>query len=324
VDLGMSRLLGERLSGVGLLGAALLFLAGLSVPAAAPASQVSKMLGLGLGAPAEFRAPASNGYSILVEGAGGRVTLSTNGPAGTAIYVVPGRTSTSHIEADFGKRGRVDVEFIPSRRKKVERPPRGCEGKPHVTRWGVFTGTIRFVGERSYTRFQADEVPGRTHIEPNWRCKRPGSGGSGEKGSADLPVIPGESSEDALVLELSNEGLGLEAGAYAFRAPGEKSLTVFLAAIEERQKRMRVSRYAFEPAEDWTFSFNDALTTATVAPPAPFSGTGSFQRSANGPANWSGSLAVTLPGTAAIPLVGPGYRARLYRLSEDGIATPGP
>jgi hypothetical protein len=70
-----------------------------------------------------------------------------------------------------------------------------------------------------------------------------------------------------------------------------------------------------------TFSFDESLTTAIVAPPAPFSGTATFQRNAGRPASWAGSLTVALPGSAEIPLVGTDFHTRLYRLSEDGIAT---
>jgi hypothetical protein len=287
-----------------------------AAPVSAAAPSVEEILAIGSGSTAEFSVKAANGYSIQVEGSGDEVTLSANGSEGSAIYKVPGRVSTSGIAANFGKLGVIDVEFKPSRRMKVETPPNRCEGKPHVTRWGVFVGTVRFAGERGYTRVRVSRAPGRTHVSPRWKCKRP-RGGSGK-----APSIPGEGSEDAFVLEISNRRTGLEAGAFAFHPPGEEGLTLFVAGIEERRKRMRVSRFAFEPGKDEDFSIDESLATATISPPKPFSGSATYQRNSDGSVSWTGSLSVMLPGMARVSLVGPDYRLRLYRLSEHGLANP--
>lgn len=316
----MPRLMRERRLGLGVIGVVML-LASLPAPVSAATPDVSDFFGLGSEAPAEFSAKASKGYSIGVEGSGGQVTLSASGPAGIAIYVVPGRISTGGILASFGKRGRVDVKFKPSRRKKVEMPPNRCKGKPHVIRWGVFAGTIRFAGERGYTRLSLHRAHGRTHVTPDWKCKRrPGDGSDKTEGTQ--PNIPGESSEDALILEIANRRTGVEAGAFTLRPPDEKGLTAFIAAVEERRKQMQIARFAFGTGNEQTFSFDESLSTATISPPPPFAGTAIFQRDPGGRGTLTGSLSVVLPGTARIPLVGAGYSSRLYRLSEDGIAIP--
>jgi hypothetical protein len=314
----MSRLLRRRLLGSATIGAVALSLCS-SVPAPAAPSDVSEIF-FGGRSPAEFRAKGGKGYSIEVEGSDGRVTLSASGPAGTAVYIVPGRISPAGIVANFGKRGRIDVEFEPSRRMRVETPPNRCEGEPRVTRWGSFVGTIRFAGERGYTRLRLRRVRGRTHVTPNWKCRGRG-GGSDESGPGT--DIPGESSEDALVLEIANRRSGVEAGGFTFRPPGEDGLTLFIAGVEERRKRMQIARFAFVRGKEASFTFDDSLTTATIAPPPPFSGAATFRRNSGGPPSLTGSLSVLLPGTARIPLVGTGYRSRLYRLSEDGLAIPG-
>lgn len=313
----------ERSLGLGSIGfLVVLLLACLPSPAPAATPDVSGLFGFGGTSPTEFSARASNGYTIDVEGSGRQVTLSASGPAGTAVYIVTGRVSSRGIVADFGKQGRVDVEFRPSRRVRVEMPPRRCKGEPRVTRWGVFAGTIRFAGERGYTRLRLRRARGRTHRTPSWKCKRP-RGDSDQPGSGEEPEIPGEESEDSLVLEIANRATGVEAGAFTFRPPGEDGLTVFVAGVEERRGRMQIARFAFVPAKEASFSFDESLSMATIAPPAPFSGTATFQRAPGGPGSLTGSLSVLLPGTARIPLVGAAYRTRLYRLSEDGIAVPG-
>jgi len=285
---------------------------------AAPPEATGAFSFFGGEAPAEFRTRAGSGYSIKVEGSGRQVTLTAARPGGAAIYIAPGRVARGRIAASFGRRGRVGVRFRPSRRRKVEAPPRGCKGKPHVTRWGVFVGTIRFAGERGYTRLRLDRARGRTHSTPGWKCKR----GSGRGDSDSQPSIPGESSEDALVLEIANHDTGVEAGAFTFRPSDRKGLTAFLAGLEERRGRVQIVRFAFKTAAERTFSFDQSLSTATIAPPPPFAGTATFQRNADGQPTLTGSLSVGFPGTARVPLLGPGYRARLYRLSEDSVALP--
>jgi hypothetical protein len=126
-----------------------------------------------------------------------------------------------------------------------------------------------------------------------------------------------------VVLELVNRRTGLEAAAFTFRPPGEKGLTFFVAGINERSKRMQIARYALTIAREQAFSFDNALDSATIAPPRPFSGSATYQGSTGAPPTWIGDLAVSLPGTERLSLVGPDYRPRLYRLSEDGIAKPG-
>jgi hypothetical protein len=289
-------------------------------PAQAASTEASEIFGFGAQSPAQFSARASNGYSIQVEGSGRRVTLSAAGPAGTATYRVPGRVSTGGIAANFGKRGRVDVRFKPSRRKKVETPPNRCRGKARVTRWGVFVGTIRFAGERGYTRLRRSRAPGRTRTISRWRCKpRKNSG-------ADKP--PGvfeqdDGGSDLIVLEVSNRQNGLEVGAISAPVQGGEAVSLVAAGLDERRKRMRISRFALEFVEEEAFVVDDALTTATLAPPPPFAGVGTFQRGADASRIWSGSLSVMLPGTPRISLVGPSYRTRLFRLGNDGIAKPG-
>jgi len=298
----------------------IVFLACSTASGSAATRDVSEILGLDFESPAEFSAKAGHGYSIQVGGSGRQVTLLAGGRSGIALYVVPGRISSGGIVANFGKRGRVDVEFRPSRRKKVEAPPDRCKGAPRGTRWGVFVGTIRFAGERGYTRLGLHRARGRTHVTPNWRCKRPRGGESGDTGSGKQPSVPGESSEDALVFEIADRSTGVEAGAFAFRPPDRRGLTAFIAGVEERRRRMQIARFAYATGAERSFSFDDSLTTATISPPAPFAGAATFQREPGGQGSLSGSLSVVLPGTARIPLVGPGYRTRLYRLSEDGIA----
>jgi hypothetical protein len=269
----------------------------LAAPAPAVASSV------------ELSAHASNGYRIEVTGSRRKVRLSARGPAGTATYVVPGRVTQRRIVANFGKRGMIDVAFRPGGRARIETPPNRCEGRPRVTRWGAFVGTIHFKGERGFTRLRVRHASGAIHKAPRWRCER--------------RRVPLAEEDDGLVLfELADPRHRLEMGAFALDLGDGEGLSAFFAAQSERRGRMRIRRTVFEITEGEELTFDESLTRATIAPPPPFAGKGVFERR-KGADSWTGTLSVVLPGTPRFSLIGKRLHPRLYRLSEDGIATFG-
>jgi hypothetical protein len=73
---------------------------------------------------------------------------------------------------------------------------------------------------------------------------------------------------------------------------------------------MRIERSVRVPGEQGTFTAT-GTSRAAVSPPLPFSGYARFRDPQPGPVTWEGSLAVTLPGLAPIPLAGEGFTARL-------------
>lgn len=65
----------------------------------------------------------------------------------------------------------------------------------------------------------------------------------------------------------------------------------------------------FAPAH--SFEYDPKARTATVRPPAPFSGVAQFHRNAKPSHRWTGDLTVDLPGREDVKLAGAGFRARL-------------
>jgi hypothetical protein len=288
---------------------------------------VGLLLGLALpaqsfGASVEFGTSGSRGYNISVKGSAGKVILSAFGPAGGVTYRVPGRVTRHRIAANFGRRGKIDVAFRPGGRMKIETPPHRCEGKPRATRWGAFVGTIRFRGERGFTRVRVRRATGSVRVDPRWRC------GRHRKRLGPLPStiqrsLLADDGDDPVSLELVDRRHRLEGGAFAIGRGEELSLTAFFASMRERRGRMRIRRTAFEFGENRDFAYDESLTEATVSPPFPFAGRATFERKPGGAVSWTGSLSVVLPGTPRISLTGKRFHARLYRLGEDGIAKPG-
>jgi hypothetical protein len=154
---------------------------------------------------------------------------------------------------------------------------------------------------------------------PPAHCHIPG-------GSHKNPPPPKGESEE----EEEDETVALAAargcGRFGFIAVADrdplKPLKLFLTTSRERVGRVRVSRFVLLFAErPGAFSFDSALTSASVAPPPPFHGTATFQRGAEGaPSTWSGSLSVSfLDGRQA--LTGHGIDAALEEIGADGGGT---
>lgn len=60
---------------------------------------------------------ASNGYWVTVNSAkGGRVAVEASGAEGSVTYTAPGTVSETGIQADLGKYGQIDMQWVPSGR----------------------------------------------------------------------------------------------------------------------------------------------------------------------------------------------------------------
>jgi hypothetical protein len=86
----------------------------------------------------------------------------------------------------------------------------------------------------------------------------------------------------------------------------------FSADARFREGDVAIYRYAGVAAPSASFGFDLRRHTATVAPPAPFSGQATLTKGSGGSV-WSGDLAVELPGAGTVALTGPGIGAELYR-----------
>jgi hypothetical protein len=252
---------------------------------------------------AGFSLRGTNGYRAQVEAVGHRVVLSIGRGPASASYEVRGRVSRQGIEARFGRFGRVDVEFRPSGRVVREGPFGPCRGRPATRRFGVFAGTIRFRGERGYTKISATHARGGIESALKWKCK----GGNREPGGREPET------DVTTILQASTRHGRLGFAAITLRAPGERGITAFLAGSDEHRGRMRVQRLSFVFSRRRTFTFDELLTSATVKPPKPFDGTGIFRRGPGGSTAWMGDLTVPLPGEGDVALTGRRYKAHLIQ-----------
>ena len=257
----------------------------------------------------QFDFQTGNGYTIDVAGVGPDVVIgvSRRHSSATTTYIARGVVSPTRLDASFGDLGRIAVRFRPSGRVVRTKPRQHCKGPDRITsRLGAFVGDIRFSGEGGYASADVHRVKGRVSSPISLRCtpsvSKHEGGGSDSIGSQEQSL--------RLTLLGADWKTALSSTSFAAVAGfGDKAL--FLADSEQSEGSVAIVRRAVAMASARTFSFDNALTLAGVTPPAPFSGTGSFQAGPDGAKSWTGSLAVSFPGAENMPLSGPQFKVVL-------------
>jgi hypothetical protein len=290
---------------------------------------------------AEFTLRGSNGYRITVsadaEGRSNEVQLSAEGHLGTVQYSAPGKVTPTIIKAKFGHLGRISVRFEPSGRERNVRVRRKCmKGRPSVvtSRLGRFVGTIKFRGERGYTRTSAHSAQGGTG-DPLANTPK--------KLQCDFHESDAEREREleSVALDGSPPGAGVSFSAFRLfgnsfnltglnkQFPPKNDRYLFLVIASEKAGAMSIFRTTGSLGESQDFIFDQTLTSATVRPPSPFTGSGTFLRNADGSTTWTGSLAVPLAGLGTINLTGGKAQLQtvatgLNQLEEEFEVTHGP
>jgi hypothetical protein len=267
--------------------------------------------------------PSNDGWRMRLEASNHRqISLTASRGAMSVEYRVVGRASSRRLRADFGSLGRVDIrldleaEPTLSFSPKDKRDERRCRGKDPVELSGRFHGIVDFDGEARVAG--TFDRRGRASVERRFRrvCA-----------PAEKPPQEGKAEGREPRFEFSLLGARAHSGGRttafdAFAAeifPGFL-FGAFIGGVHERLGRVKISRNAFELFE------GPALTTGPSGgkdesakvrrPPAPFTGRASYSKKAGGPADWTGTLAVRLPGAGNVPLAGPEFKAMLCR-SDD-------
>lgn len=273
-----------------------------------------------LGFVSRFDIEAQHGYEVSVIGEGDLVAVEVTRPApgqsrlkrllgidqAPTAYVARGTVTPRRIAASFGKFGRIDVRFRPSGRVVKSKPHRRCRGTDHFTsQLGVFVGSIRFSGEKHYVAVRAHRAKGRIRTPLRLGCGLPSF-----RSSASLRARPvrGHPSFSPTALAVSWRHGVAATELIVLRA---RRATLFFASSERSLGRMAVIRYGVAIASSKLFDINDALTAATIAPPAPFHGKGVYGATADGTTSWTGPLSVSFTGAPRTPLTGPQFKAEL-------------
>lgn len=173
-------------------------------------------------------------------------------------------------------------------------------------------GTIRFVGEREYTRVEARRAEAEIEEPKGWRCRpdyvaevegiRRRANWTSKLGASVIGTYFLARKYKPGVLERETVLFTAENGVAYKTASGEVPLVVYRRAKVEA------------PAA----TFRDAHPEhIAVSPPPPFTGTARFFRTPESVFAWRGDLAVEFPGVDPHPLTGPEFEPD-YCLREVG------
>jgi hypothetical protein len=257
--------------------------------------------------------------------------------ASTTTYLVHGKVTSSSIEASFGDRGRIAVRFRPTGRAVHATDKAGCRrpGRGSLATLGVFTGELSFEGEGGYTSAEVHRARGRSIDlaallacllggSPNGQAtlpraqaplgiRLPGLVAGRAEASPSTPSVPTHPSTGPESTTLvADSKLALARTVFAAQMRG-KGAPRFLAVEEASEGSIGVVRLAFARGTGGDFVADDALSSGTVAPPAPFAGTGALRRGSGNTKSWTGPLRVSFLGAPHVPLTGEPFGVWLSR-----------
>lgn len=269
-------------------------------------------------AESRFTLKTRQGYKVIVIAVRGIVALEvtrTRSDASTSLrqgravtaYVAHGTVTPGRIEATFGRLGRIAVRFHPSGRVVQPSSLRHCRRPRFTRRFGVFAGSVRFTGEDHYVAVRAHRAKGLVRSPIHLDCPTRSFHSRVKRLSRQVGHWP---EFTPTILAAFWRQVVSSTDFFSFQI-AEK--TLYLAVTEESKGSMAEVRFAAVIAPSKTFVSDDALTSASVTPPAPFHGKGSYAAAPDGTKSWTGSLSVSFPGMPRFPLTGAQF--------EDMLAT---
>jgi hypothetical protein len=253
----------------------------------------------------EFHLKGSNGFSISVFGSGGDVSLTARHGGSSASYSTRGFVSPARLKARFGHLGRVSVRFHSATGpQRVLQTAKDCHGKGEVVDRGQWVGRIEFQGEQAYTTVHASRARGKVIKTPKRTCSLPETEGS----YPNLRVT---------FLHAASQASGASFAAFKVTSSTYPKFdtAVFTASLLElRGRRLFIDRSISVNTEADAFASigkKNHIESATIAPPAPFKGTATFQRTNGSEGSWSGSLVGDFPGRGEVALAGLEFSAEI-------------
>lgn len=246
--------------------------------------------------------PDGRGNAHMIVFRGGR----GGSGAGYAVYATAAVVSDDFVKADFGPFGKVDMAIRPSGRTRkvhIKCTKHSFEFEPTA-----YEGTFEFRGEGSFTRAGTTQA----HL-PSATSFCGGGGGYGESRGAGEPGahLSGVSFDH-----------GRKVAFDLVKNHPRRGRVKYEAEIRERRAGISIYRAVAGWAGAGAFRFADDLSTASLQPPSPFSGSASLLRSRDSVfPRWRGDLVVDFVGRPGVRLAGPGVHASIthacFQVSGD-------
>lgn len=253
-----------------------------------------------LGPPGAFRLEASNSYSIAVRGyqfpgKPSLLEMVVRKRGALARYFAPATVTDTSIRADLGGLGEIDVAFRPS--GEVQRARGNCDRTSTAFDAGFYEGTIEFNGEEGYTQVSTTRVEGDLQFFLEFFCPE-------LVGRVRARGVPGA--------ELRAWRRELAGPSFAASKNHPAGRTTFSASVFDQRGEVEIQRFVGVKAESRAFHYASKLQSASVTPPAPFSGSATFRRGVKSARRWTGSLEVDFPGRSNVRLAGGPRRVELF------------
>lgn len=287
------------------------------------------LLALPAVASAAPQAYVSHGGSVVyarVHGSNGyRLNFSENEKRYFDVHVVGHGTTTRYdlhggpvaggrVSANLGRRGSFDLRFVPAGKSQAVPIVNWCSGPKGRWQRGYLVGRLRFRGERGYTDVHLHKLPAARETWSSLHCHYLSSAafrGERKERRARLNVRPAKSAEHSSVYEYFGATL------YHRHTRPRGRRVLFHASRLEEAGRISIEREATAQAPESTFRFLGGAKLpeeVEVRPPAPFSGSASFTRTAESTFEWVGDLSVDFPGVDPVRLAGSSFAAALCEL----------
>ncbi len=282
---------------------------GMLVPAGAVAGET---FGFGPGSVIYARVSATHGYRVnFSENDKGYFFVRVKGHGTTTDFAMHTRRARpGHVVADFGRRGRFDLHFVPVGRPEALPVGGRCQGRPGSWQPGRLVGTARFRTERGYARidlhhvFAADES--WSHVVCEFGNLAGLFGHTKEKRDtlAAIAIGPDAASKG------SKRRLDFQMTRYYRHAKPAAKRVLFIAELKEGIGRVSIDRKVVVATSERSLRFPglpQMPEEVEVKPPLPFSGTAELLRTHESTFTWTGDLDVSFPGLDPMRLTGPRF-----------------
>jgi hypothetical protein len=219
-----------------------------------------------------------------------------------------------HTEPDalalkVGDEGSFEGTFV-AKSVKHEAVSSPCHGEPSTVETGFFVGRFDFRGGGHFTAVHRTRAAGNVIRSAPQVCR-----GLPKSKPGDDTSVFDESEEEAHELRLiagrPNGDPEFQASRYEEAAAGERvpPSTTFIGGVNRTSHGVEISsNVVILGSKASAFQVPDLTrpsSEATVAPPAPFSGSATFMLGNPAASRWTGDLAVELPVFGKVALTGP-------------------